>query len=191
MDVATVATPRNWFKLLNRWMIIPMWRLGLGGFLNIWPAVGGRMLVLVHTGRKSGRRRLTPLNYAPSPPSSVFVLAGSGAGTDWYQNALANTAVEVWLPDGRWLAEAVDVSDHPLRPAILRDVLIGSGFAAPLAGVDPRRLSDHELEEKTAGYRLLELQHRADATGTHGPGDLSWIWVAAGALWVIDRARRR
>ncbi len=191
MDATTAAMLRKWFKRLNRWMMIPMWRLGLGRFLNIWPSVGGRLMVLVHTGRKSGLRRLTPLNYAPSPPSSVFVLAGFGSGADWYQNALANTAVEVWLPDGRWLAEAIDASDHPLRLAILRDVLISSGFAAPLAGVNPRRLSDLELDEKTADYRLLELQYRADASGTHGPGDLSWIWVAAGALWLIDRVRRR
>ena len=191
MNDATAAMLRKWFKRLNRWLMIPMWRLGLGKPMNIWPSVGGRILVLAHTGRKSGLRRLTPLNYAPSPPSSVFVLAGFGARADWYQNALANPAVEVWLPDGRWLAEAIDVSDHPLRMAILRDVLVASGFAAPLAGVNPRRLSDQELEEKTADYRLIELQFRADATGTRGPGDLSWIWVAAAALWLMDRMRRR
>jgi deazaflavin-dependent oxidoreductase (nitroreductase family) len=191
MNDATAALLRKWFKRLNRWLMIPMWRLGLGKPMNIWPSVGGRILVLAHTGRKSGLRRLTPLNYAPSPPSSVFVLAGFGTHTDWYQNALANPAVEVWLPDGRWLAEAIDVSDHPLRMAILRDVLVASGFAAPLAGVNPRRLSDQELEEMTADYRLIELQYRADATGTHGPGDLSWIWVAAAALWLMDRVRRR
>lgn len=191
MEIATVARLKKWFKRMNRWLMIPMWRLGLGRLLNSWPSVGGRLLVLAHTGRKSGLRRLTPLNYAPSPPSSVFILAGFGEKTDWYQNALANPAVEVWLPDDRWLAEAIDVSDHPLRPAIIRDVLIASGFAAPLAGVDPRRLSDDELDAKTADYRLVELQYRADASGTHGPGDLSWVWVAVAALWIIDRMRRR
>lgn len=191
MNATTAASLKRWFRRLNRWLMLPMWRLGLGRFLNSWPAVGGRILVLVHTGRKTGFRRLTPLNYTPSPPSSVFVLAGFGERTDWYQNALANSAVEVWLPDGRWLAEAIDASDHPLRPAIMRDVLIASGVAARLAGVDPRLLTEDEIAAKTADYRLVELQYRADATGTHGPGDLKWVWVAAAALWGIDRMRRR
>ena len=190
MNEKTADRLRLSFRTMNRWLMIPMWRLGLRRLLNAWPSVGGRVLVLVNTGRKSGLRRLTPLNFTPSH-SSVFVLAGFGDRTDWYRNVLANPAVEVWLPDDRWLAEAVDVSDHPLRLSILRDVLIASGFAAPLAGVDPRRLSDDELSDKTREYKLLELQRRADATGTGGPGDLSWIWTVLGALWLIDRFRRK
>lgn len=190
MDQQTADRLRFSFRAMNRWLMIPMWRLGLRRLLNAWPTVGGRVLVLINTGRKSGLRRRTPLNFAPSH-SSVFVLAGFGGRTDWYRNVLANPAVEVWLPDDRWLAEAVDVSDHPLRLSILRDVLIASGFAAPLAGVDPRRLSDEELSSKTAGYKLIELQRRADATGTGGPGDLAWIWAALCALWLIDRFRKK
>jgi deazaflavin-dependent oxidoreductase (nitroreductase family) len=190
MDDTTAAMLQKRFKRLNRWIMIPMWRLGLRRLINIWPTVGGRILVLAHTGRKTGARHLTPLNYAPSH-SSVYVLAGLGAQTDWYRNVLAGPAVEVWLPDGRWLAEATDVSDHPLRFSIIRDVLIASGIAAPVAGVDPRHLSDDELIDKTADYRLIELQYRADATGTSGPGDLAWIWVALGALFVMDRLRRK
>jgi len=190
MNEQTADRLRVSFRAMNRWLMIPMWRLGLRRFINSWPSVGGRTLVLINTGRKSGLRRRTPLNFAPSH-SSVFVLAGFGDRTDWYRNVLANPAVEVWLPDDRWLAEAIDVSDHPLRLSILRDILIASGFAAPLAGVDPRRLSDEELRDKTDEYKLVELQRRADATGTGGPGDLSWIWGAVGALWLIDRFRKK
>ena len=46
------------FKLLNRFMV-PLWRLGLGGWLNSWPAVGGRLMVLVHRVRRSGREYRT------------------------------------------------------------------------------------------------------------------------------------
>lgn len=191
MKDTTAALLRTWFRRMNRWLMVPMWRLGLGPMMNSWPTVGGRILVLKHTGRKSGTRYVTPLNYAPSPPSGVFVIAGFGAKTDWYRNVVANPSVEVWLPDGRWLAEAIDVSDHPLRTAILRDVLIASGFAAQLAGVDPRRLTDLEIEEKTADYRLIELQRRADATGAGGPGDLTWILWVGMVVWIMSRLRRR
>ena len=190
MDDLTIDRLRTWFRRLNRWLMIPMWRLGLRRAINAWPSVAGRFLVVAHTGRKTGQRRLTPLNFASSH-SSVFVLAGLGGRTDWYRNLLANPAAEIWLPDARWLVEVNDVSDHPLRLSIVRDILVASGCAAPLAGVDPRRLSNQELEEKTADYRLIELHYRADASGTGGPGDLAWVWVLVAALWIMDKLRRR
>lgn len=191
MDELQAARLARWFKRLNRWLMIPMWRLGLGRLMNSWPSVGGRILVLNHTGRKSGLRRQTPLNYAPSPPTTVHIIAGLGGKTDWYRNIINDPAVEVWLPDARWKAEAVDVSDHPHRVAIMRDVLFASGFAAPLAGVDPRRLSDHEIEEKTAEYKVVELRQLAEATGSGGPGDLAWVWVVVAALWLAKMVRRK
>jgi deazaflavin-dependent oxidoreductase (nitroreductase family) len=171
--------------------MVPMWRLGLGGFLNAWPTVGGRLFVLVHPGRRSGREYRTPLNYA-EVDGDVYCLAGFGKGTDWYRNALAAGAVEVWLPDGWWEAAPIDVSEDPERIALMRAVLIGSGFATYVAGIDPRRLSDADLHRKTAGYRLLRLERTSARTGPGGPGDLAWIWPwsATFLAWVLMRRRR-
>ena len=41
---------RQGFKYFNRFMIL-MWRLGLGKFINIWPAVIGQIMVVTHTGQ--------------------------------------------------------------------------------------------------------------------------------------------
>ena len=55
---------RSFFRLFNRFMLW-MWRIGLGPWINAWPAVGGRIMVLTHTGRRSRLARQTPVNYAP------------------------------------------------------------------------------------------------------------------------------
>ena len=181
---------RRAFRLLNRRFMVPMWRLGLGGMLNSWPTVGGRLMVLVHRGRRSGREYRTPLNYA-IVDGQVYCLAGFGGGSDWYRNVLAAPRVEVWLPDGWWEAEAVDVSDEPERLALMRAVLIGSGFAAYVAGIDPRRWSDARLDEKTLPYRLLRLERTVARTGAGGPGDLAWVWPTAALLLLAALKRRR
>ena len=177
------------FRLLNRFMV-PLWRLGLGGWLNSWPSVGGRLMVLVHRGRRSGREYRTPLNYA-IVDDHVYCLAGFGEAADWYRNALAASGVEVWLPDGWWEAVAVDVSDDPRRLAFMRAVLIGSGFAAYVAGINPRRLSDPQLHEKTRDYRLLRLDRTNARTGPGGPGDLAWVWPWTTSLLLVSAYRRR
>jgi deazaflavin-dependent oxidoreductase (nitroreductase family) len=180
---------RKAFGLLNRFMV-PLWRLGLGGFLNSWPSVGGQLMVLVHRGRRSGREYRTPLNYA-TVDNHVYCLAGFGEAADWYRNALAAPSIQVWLPGEWWEAEAVNVSDDPERLALMRAVLIGSGFATYVAGINPRRLSDVQLHEKTRDYRLLRLERTTARTGAGGPGDLAWVWPWVTVLLLMSAYRRR
>ena len=44
------------FKRFNVFMIW-MWRLGFRRWINCWPSVGGRIMVIVHTGRVTGLKR--------------------------------------------------------------------------------------------------------------------------------------
>jgi deazaflavin-dependent oxidoreductase (nitroreductase family) len=184
---------RQGFKRFNPFML-GLFRLGLGGWVNRWPDVGGRILVLAHTGRRTGRRRLTPLNYG-LVDGEVYITAGFGAVADWYRNIRQNPAVEVWLPDGWWQGEAEEVTDPVRRLPLLRQVLIGSGIVAPLAGVNPRRLSDPDLERASAGYRVLHIRREAARTGPGGPGDLAWVWPLSTALLatiaLIQAVRRK
>ena len=180
---------RQGFRKLNRGMLW-MFRLGLQRWFQAWPRVTGRVLVLTHTGRRSGTRYHTPLNFAPVD-GDLYLTAGFGPCTDWYRNVLADPRVEVWLPDGWWTATAEDVSDHPDRRRLLREVLVGSGFAAYLFGVRPT-LPDDRLDALTGDYRLIRITLAAARTGPGGPGDLSWVWpLAAAVLWVARRRRAR
>jgi deazaflavin-dependent oxidoreductase (nitroreductase family) len=165
---------RQGFKHFNRFMLW-MWRLGLGSWLNMAPALLGRYLVIVHTGRKTGLRRFTPVNYARID-GAIYCTAGFGQQSDWYRNIQANPAVEVWLPNGWWTATAEEASDEPGRVDRLRAVLFGSGFVAPLMEVDPRRLHDAALDQATRDYRLVRLRLGMARTGDGGPGEYLWVW---------------
>ena len=89
--------------------------------------------------------------------------AGTLASVDEPGVCGAEPRVEVWLPGERWMGVIDEVSDHPERIRLLRAVLVASGFAAPAAGIDPRRLDDEALAAATSSYRLLRIRHVAAA----------------------------
>lgn len=184
-----LAQLRGVFKRFNRFMLL-IWRLGLGAWLNLWPSVGGRILVVVHRGRVTGLARRTPLNYALSG-DDIYCTAGFGAGADWFRNILADPRVEVWLPDGWWAGLAEDVTGAEGYTERLRAVLINSGVVAPLFGIHPRTMSDDELMAVCADYRLVRIRRTEARTGPGGPGDLAWIWPAAAFALLLLALRPR
>ena len=171
---------RQFFKYFNRFMLL-MWRLGLGNYINLWPGVIGQIMVITHIGRKSGARLQTPVNYAKIG-GDIYCTAGFGAGTDWYRNILKNPQVEIWLPDGWWAGMAEDISDEPGRIALMRQVLIASGFAARVAGINPHTLPDAELDQLSRDYCLVRITPNEARTGQTGPGEYAWIWPLATML---------
>lgn len=184
---------RQTFKVGNRFMVL-LFRLGLGGWGN-GPETS-QVMVLVHKGRKSGLLRRTPVNYA-IVDDVIYCTAAFGERADWYRNVLADPRVQVWLPDGWYAGEAEEAPpDDPQRNALVRQVLIASGFAAPLfAGVNPKTLSDEKLAEISAPYRLIRIYPSEACTGPGGPGDLATVWPAAtfvllGLLLLRRRGRR-
>jgi len=54
-------------------------------------------LVMETFGRKSGKRRLTPMGYLRESPDRLLVVAEHGRAADWLRNALAGGTVQVWL----------------------------------------------------------------------------------------------
>jgi deazaflavin-dependent oxidoreductase (nitroreductase family) len=193
LNPRTEETLRQSFKrYLNPFMLL-MWRLGLGPWINLWPKVGGRILVIAHRGRKTGRRRYTPVNYAIAD-GEIYCTVGFGVVSDWYRNLAVNPNIEVWLPDGWWAGVVEDISDSPWRLPLLRQVLIGSGVVTYLAGIDPVNLTDEALHAVTSKYRLLHIWRTEARTGRGGPGDLAWVWPAATMILLpllLFRRRRR
>jgi hypothetical protein len=148
-------TLRNGFHTMNRFMVW-MWKMGWGKAINAWPAGFGRIMVIKHRGRKSGREYLTPVNYAILN-GEIYCTAGFGSVSDWYRNMLVCPRVELWLPEGKHMACAEDISDSPRRLFLLRQVIIASGFAAPLFGINPRKLNDEQLDALSKEYRLVHF----------------------------------
>jgi len=180
------------FKWGNRAFMVPLWRLGLGKLLNMWPDVGGQIMVLEHTGRRSGKTYRTPVNYTIIG-EDIYCISGFGAASDWYKNVRQTPEVEVWLPDGWWKGTAEDVSDDPNRVDILRRVLIASGLAAEVfEGINPRTLTDEELGEMVERYRIVRIRRTEARTGPGGPGEFAWIWpLATMALGFLLPCRRK
>lgn len=188
---------RDIFRSINRFMVL-LWRLGMGPWLNIWPAIFSSYMVIVHKGRRSGVWRRTPVNYC-IVNGEVYCVAGFGGVSDWYRNLIANPQVEVWLPDGWWRGVAEEITEPVERLQRIRDALKGSGYAAYVAILDPRGMTDAELDKVTQEYKVMHI-HRTEArTGPGGPGDLAWMWPAATQLllaaialrgWRVRRARR-
>ena len=178
---------RQAFKQLNKFMLL-MWRLGIGPWINIWPQGIGRIMVLVHKGRVSGLKRQTPVNYTIID-GDIYCTAGFGKAADWYKNICKDPNVEVWLPDGWWAGVAEDISDAEKRTDLMRAVLVASGFAAPLFGIEPKAMTDQALAKTTETYRLIRIRRTEARTGAGGPGDLWWVWPLA-TLLLLPRALR-
>lgn len=190
MEPKALELLRHTFHLMNRGMVL-LWRLGLGRVANLWPKGFGRLLVIEHTGRRSGSRYLTPVNYT-TVGDDLYCVAAFGERTDWYRNLLATPNTAVWLSNGRWEAGVADVSDDPQRIDLIRRVLIDSGFAAHLFGLHPHHIGDEDLAEATATYRLLRIRLLQRRAAPNGPGDLTWIWLPVlGAAMAAGLLRRR
>lgn len=66
---------RRFFWFLNKFFMVPMFRLGWGG-LRANP-FSGYIMVLKVIGRKSGKQRPTPVNYAIHQ-GSIWCISGGG-----------------------------------------------------------------------------------------------------------------
>lgn len=71
---------------------------------------GELVLVLYHTGRRSGLTRATPLQYEQIN-GDYYVASARGAQADWYRNVVANPRVEILVKGQRLPVHAEAVTD--------------------------------------------------------------------------------
>jgi len=99
--IKDVDSPRGLARLAWR---APIWfyRLGLGGLL------GGRMLLLNHTGRKSGKARQNVLDVVrrDEQADAYIVASGFGEKADWYKNVMAYPEVKIQVGSRHFYARA-------------------------------------------------------------------------------------
>jgi len=72
--------------------------------------IGWLILLLWHTGRRSGRLYSTPLQYEKID-GAYYVGAARGAKADWFRNVQANPSVEVSVGRRHFTARAEAVTD--------------------------------------------------------------------------------
>ena len=81
-----------------------LYAIGLG------PVIGRLILLLTTTGRKTGRKCVTPLQYEEID-GLYYLAAARGQKADWFRNIQANPQVEVWVKSSHFQGNAEAVSD--------------------------------------------------------------------------------
>jgi deazaflavin-dependent oxidoreductase (nitroreductase family) len=126
----------------------PIWlyRLGLGGLL------GGRFLLLTHTGRNSGQPRQVVLEVVDrdGPSGGFLVASGYGTRAQWYRNILADPRVRFQVGRHRYQGLA-----RPLPPAESGRRLAGYAHRHPHAGASLLRAIGHDVDGSDAAYERI------------------------------------
>ncbi len=147
--------PRFVWRLLR----IPprlLYRLGLG------PVIGRQVLLLTTTGRKSGLRRVTPLQYGERD-GLIYIGAVRGEKADWFRNIQANPEVEVQVRHRRFRGLAEPVTDSGRIADFLEFRLqsnprmIGALLRAAGLPASPTR---EDLERYVAGRAMAVIRPR-------------------------------
>ena len=75
------------------------------------PFAGAPMILVTHTGAKSGKTHTTPLVYSRDGERFVIIASKAGAPTNpaWYYNLIAHPGVTVEVGSERFPARAVEV----------------------------------------------------------------------------------
>jgi len=171
---------RGFFRFLNKYFMVPMFRLGFGPCFG--NPISGYIMVLKIIGRKSGKLRYAPVNYAIHD-GKVYCMAGFGRNSDWYRNIQANLNLEVILPGGAIYGTALEVRDADERSLMIRQILKNAGLVAFLDGFNPYRITDDELSKRTAQMPLISIQPSGMGSGASDPA--GWAWVLTLLLTIL------
>ncbi len=176
---------RKIFRYVNRFFMAPAFRLGLGHL--ICNPFSGYIMVIKTTGRKTGKTRYTPLNYAIWQ-GCVYCMAGFGETSDWYRNLSSSPRVELILPGGALSGTACLVSDPQVRLKVSRQILKNGGFAGFFLGFNPRSASDALVEERMRDILLVCIRPDGLGSGAADPGGWGWISANLGLIFVVAAA---
>jgi deazaflavin-dependent oxidoreductase (nitroreductase family) len=145
----------DWAKMKNVQKIHRvLYAIGLG------PVIGRIILLLTTTGRKSGKKRVTPLQYEKIG-SDYYLGAARGLNADWVRNILADPQVKVRVGAKHFIGTA-EVIDDPVKFADFMEVRLERhprmiGLIMEKAHGLPRHPSREQLEEmaKTEVFVIL------------------------------------
>ena len=96
-------------KRFTIWKLLKMppqflYAIGLG------PIYGRLVLLLTTTGRKSGKPRVTPLQYEEID-GDIYIASARGTKSDWFRNIVANPKVKVRVKSRQFEGEGEPITD--------------------------------------------------------------------------------
>ncbi len=121
------------------------------------PFTGAPVLLLTHTGAKSGMRRTNPLVYLPATADeaegeTMYVFASKGGAStnpDWYHNLLANPVATVEMGTESFEVEASEVTGEERDRVYARQSELRPQFAQYQANTS-RRIPVIALRRRSA-----------------------------------------
>ena len=173
---------RRAFWWLNKFFMVPMFRLGLGIFMG--NPITSYIMVVKTTGRKTGKTRYTPVNYHIRD-GCVYCTAGFGRVSHWYHNLRANPRVELILPGRAISGVAEEVTAPEEAFSVLRQLLKETGLVGFFGGFNPFTVSEDEFRQKTEGLPVIRIRPTGLAAGPYDAGGWFWLLLAALTLAVI------
>ena len=131
---------------------VPIWlfRAGFGWLF------GKRLMLLTHTGRKSGQPRQAVVEVAGFDPAtnSYTVASGFGFKSDWYRNVCATPGVTIQVGNRRMQAES-----HPLSPAESGTAMVEYAHRNPSLARGLAKVIGHQVDGTDETYRQIAEQH--------------------------------
>jgi deazaflavin-dependent oxidoreductase (nitroreductase family) len=107
-----IEKPQGLFRLIVRYPVL-YYRLGLS-----W-LVSRQVLLLTTTGRKTGLKRLVPVDYEEED-GTYYIIPNQGTHATWYRNLVAHPDVTIEVGRRRMEAVATPVDDLKLKAHVLR-----------------------------------------------------------------------
>jgi deazaflavin-dependent oxidoreductase (nitroreductase family) len=153
-------------KVLLRLLKLPpqlIYKIGLG------PIYGRFVLLLTTKGRKTGKPRVTPLQYEEID-GAIYVASARGPKADWYRNLVANPTVTVQVKsrhfqgtaetrtDPKQIAEFLKIRQQR-HPKMMRFLFRIVGLAT--------RPTIEQLEEFSAQKTLVVIRPATKNQGIH------------------------
>lgn len=172
----------GWRRLMFKAPLI-LWRMGFG------PVIGRVMLVLTHTGRKSGLPRHTMVEYHILD-SVKYVPCAFGPRSDWYKNITADPRVTIQTARSSERSLAVRVTDDQELLAVY-DLFIRRDPPLTRWYLDSLDIQPHHDDVLAKKERINWF--RFDSTDEDTPPaletDLVWVLPIAGigllVSWVL------
>ena len=160
------------FKYMNAYYMVPLSKLGLlPWMLN---PLTGYIMVLQTIGRKSGKPRLTPLNYALAD-GNLYCIAGFGSGTHWLANLKANPNVEIHVAGTKLRGKAEIVTEQEEAQRTFIQIIHNCGFASLMVGLNPLTLTDEKILQKRGPEVVVRIRPTEILGGSFDPGGRGWI----------------
>jgi deazaflavin-dependent oxidoreductase (nitroreductase family) len=145
-----------------------LYRLGLGSL------IGKHILILTTTGRKSGKVRRTPVEYARQD-GRIFVLSGFGKQPDWYRNLRAKPHVCIQTDRGAMPAIARPPESDAEWTGVYQYIQ-GSPFARALLPDYLEALSQSEILEEIKALPAITFDPTEEPCPPPLAEDLMWVW---------------